>query len=331
MLKSLKMLWMLISPFTVSPMKNWLRNGWEMIATEQVLIDDQMNIYRGNVYDNVSPLSIGILREWLPNAYIMDTKRLIEPLGQKVLVDMRKYAMLERVCTIALDKLCIGRSEGAFIKFALDDVDETIKVYSTRPDTLFSATFLVIAPEHPIVDKFADRISNIDEVNAYKAECEKKSAFERTELNKDKTGVKLQGMSVINPVNGEKLPIFIADYVMMGYGTGAIMAVPAHDQRDYDFAKKYEIEIRQVILGGDIEKEAYAGDGKMINSGFLNGYTNKKDSIKRMIDELEKMGVGEKAVQYKMQEWAFNRQRYWGGPIPIVHCEHCALIVTAIM
>lgn len=220
----------------------------------------------------------------------------------------------------------IGRSEGAFIKFSIDGFDEKIKVYTTRPDTLFGATFLVIAPEHPIVDKFADTITNINEVNAYKAECEKKSAFERTELNKDKSGVKLQGIHAINPVNGKKLPIFIADYVMMGYGTGAIMAVPAHDQRDFDFAKKHGIEIRQVILGGDIAKEAYAGDGEMIHSEFLNGYTNKKDSIKRMIEELEKNGVGEKAVQYKMQEWAFNRQRYWGEPIPIVHCDYCGTV-----
>lgn len=217
----------------------------------------------------------------------------------------------------------IGKSTGAFVNFAVDGIDETLQIYTTRPDTLFGVTFMVIAPEHPLIDKYADRITNMDAIKAYREECVKKTEFERTQLVKEKTGVCIQGLEGVNPVNGKKIPIYIADYVMMGYGTGAIMAVPAHDQRDYDFAKKFGIDIIQVIKGGDIEKEAYTGDGEMINSDFLNGYTNKKDSIKRMLEELEKKGIGKAGVQYKMKDWAFNRQRYWGEPIPIVHCPKC--------
>ena len=217
----------------------------------------------------------------------------------------------------------IGKSTGAFVNFAVDGIDETLQIYTTRPDTLFGVTFMVIAPEHPLIDKYADRITNMDEIKAYREECAKKTEFERTQLVKEKTGVCIQGLEGVNPVNGKKIPIYIADYVMMGYGTGAIMAVPAHDQRDYDFAKKFGINIIQVIKGGDIEKEAYTGDGEMINSDFLNGYTNKKDSIERMLEELEKKGIGKAGVQYKMKDWAFNRQRYWGEPIPIVHCPKC--------
>ena len=217
----------------------------------------------------------------------------------------------------------IGKSTGAFVNFSVDGIEDQLRIYTTRPDTLYGVTFMVIAPEHPLIDKYKDRIGNFDAIQAYRDECAKKTEFERTQLVKDKTGVCIDGLTAINPVNGKKIPIFIADYVMMGYGTGAIMAVPAHDQRDYDFAKKFGVDIIQVIKGGDIEKEAYTGDGEMINSEFLNGYTNKKDSIKRMLEELEKRGIGEKGVQYKMKDWAFNRQRYWGEPIPIVHCPTC--------
>ena len=217
----------------------------------------------------------------------------------------------------------IGKSTGAFVDFAVEGIEDKLQIYTTRPDTLFGVTFMVIAPEHPLIDKHADKIKNMDAIQAYRTECNKKTEFERTQLVKDKTGVKLEGLEGINPVNGKKIPIFIADYVMMGYGTGAIMAVPAHDQRDYDFAKAFGIDIIQVIKGGNIEEEAYTGDGEMINSEFLNGYTNKKDSIARMIQELEKLGIGKGGVQYKMKDWAFNRQRYWGEPIPIVHCPHC--------
>ena len=217
----------------------------------------------------------------------------------------------------------IGKSTGAFVNFRIKEIDEALRIYTTRPDTLFGVTFMVIAPEHPIIDKYRDSIRNIAELDAYKAECAKKSEFERTQLVKDKTGVRIDGITGINPLTGKEVPVYISDYVMMGYGTGAIMAVPAHDQRDYEFAKKFGIDIIPVIKGGDIEKEAYTGDGEMINSDFLNGLTNKKDSIEKVIGYLEEKGIGEKGVQYKMKDWAFNRQRYWGEPIPIVHCPKC--------
>ena len=220
----------------------------------------------------------------------------------------------------------IGKSTGAFVDFKIDGVDEQLEIYTTRPDTLFGVTFMVMAPEHPLIDKYADRISNMDVIKAYRTECAKKTEFERTQLVKDKTGVKIEGLEAVNPVNGKKIPIFIADYVMMGYGTGAIMAVPAHDQRDYDFAKAFNIDIIEVIKGGDISKEAYTGDGEMVNSEFLNGYTNKKDSIQKMLEELTRQGIGRAGVQFKMKDWAFNRQRYWGEPIPIVHCDHCGVV-----
>ena len=220
----------------------------------------------------------------------------------------------------------IGKSTGAFVDFKIDGVDEQLEIYTTRPDTLFGVTFMVMAPEHPLIDKYADRISNMDAIKAYRTECAKKTEFERTQLVKDKTGVKIEGLEAVNPVNGKKIPIFIADYVMMGYGTGAIMAVPAHDQRDYDFAKAFNIDIIEVIKGGDISKEAYTGDGEMVNSEFLNGYTNKKDSIQKMLEELTRRGIGRAGVQFKMKDWAFNRQRYWGEPIPIVHCDHCGVV-----
>ena len=222
----------------------------------------------------------------------------------------------------------IGKSKGAFVDFPIDGIDEKLTVYTTRPDTLFGVTFMVIAPERPLIDKYKDRISNMDAIENYRTECQKKTEFERTQLVKDKTGVKIEGLIGIDPVNGKKIPIFIADYVMMGYGTGAIMAVPAHDQRDYDFAKKFGIDIIEVIKGGDIEKEAYTGDGEMVNSDFLNGYTNKKDSIARMIEEIEAKGYGKAGVQYKMKDWAFNRQRYWGEPIPLIHCDKCGIVAV---
>ncbi len=220
----------------------------------------------------------------------------------------------------------IGKSTGAFVNFSLKEIDEKLRIYTTRPDTLFGVTFMVIAPEHPIIEANRDRIRNIEALDAYREECAKKTEFERTQLVKDKTGVCIDGLTAINPVSGKEIPIYISDYVMMGYGTGAIMAVPAHDERDWAFAKKFGIDIIEVIKGGDIEKEAYAGDGEMVNSDFLNGYTNKKDSIARMLEHLEEAGIGERGVQYKMKDWAFNRQRYWGEPIPIVHCTHCGIV-----
>lgn len=221
----------------------------------------------------------------------------------------------------------IGKSTGAFVDFDVKGSDnEKLKIYTTRPDTLFGVTFMVMAPEHPMIDKYADRIANMDEITGYRKECAKKTEFERTQLVKEKTGVKIDGLSGINPVNGKEIPIYISDYVMMGYGTGAIMAVPAHDTRDYEFAKKFGIDIIEVIKGGDISKEAYTGEGECVNSGFLNGIKNKKEAIEKMADYLSENGIGEKGVQYKMKDWAFNRQRYWGEPIPIVYCPHCGMV-----
>ena len=222
----------------------------------------------------------------------------------------------------------IGKSTGAFVDFKIKEFDEKLRIYTTRPDTLYGVTFMVIAPEHPVIQKYRESIANIDALDAYKTECAKKSEFERTQLVKDKTGVKIEGLTAENPVTGKEIPIYISDYVMMGYGTGAIMAVPAHDSRDYDFAKKFGIDIIEVIKGGDISKEAYTGDGEMVNSGDLNGITNKKDAIAKMLGKLEELGCGEKGVQYKMKDWAFNRQRYWGEPIPIVHCPHCGMVAV---
>ena len=220
----------------------------------------------------------------------------------------------------------IGKSTGAFVDFKVKENGETLRVYTTRPDTLYGVTFMVIAPEHPMIEKYRDSIRNIDALDAYKAECAKKSEFERTQLVKDKTGVKIEGLTGINPITEKEVPIYISDYVMMGYGTGAIMAVPAHDSRDYDFAKKFGIDIIPVIKGGDIEKEAYTGDGEMINSGSLNGITNKKDAIEAMLKVIAEKGCGKRGVQYKMKDWAFNRQRYWGEPIPVVHCPKCGIV-----
>ena len=220
----------------------------------------------------------------------------------------------------------IGKSTGAFVNFSLKECDEKLRIYTTRCDTLYGVTFMVIAPEHPIIQKYREQIRNIDALDAYREECAKKTEFERTQLVKEKTGVCIDGLTAINPVNGKEIPIYISDYVMMGYGTGAIMAVPAHDERDWAFAKKFGIDIIEVIKGGDITKGAYTGDGEMVNSGILNGLTNKKNSIARMLAHLAEQGIGEEGVQYKMKDWAFNRQRYWGEPIPIVHCEHCGIV-----
>ena len=220
----------------------------------------------------------------------------------------------------------IGKSTGAFVNFSLKEIDEKLRIYTTRPDTLFGVTFMVIAPEHPIIEANRDKIANIEALDAYREECAKKTEFERTQLVKEKTGVCIQGLTAINPVSGKEIPIYISDYVMMGYGTGAIMAVPAHDERDWAFAKKFGIDIVEVIKGGDIATGAYTGDGEMVNSDFLNGFDNKKDSIARMIEYLSEQGIGEMGVQYKMKDWAFNRQRYWGEPIPIVHCPACGIV-----
>lgn len=215
----------------------------------------------------------------------------------------------------------IGKSIGANVNFKIENADDTITVFTTRPDTLYGVTFMVLSPEHPIIDKYADRIKNMAELKKYQEEAALKSELERTELSKEKTGVKVEGLNIINPITNKIVPIYIANYVMMNYGTGAIMAVPAHDQRDYDFAKKFNIPIVQVIKGGDISKEAYTGDGEMINSGVLNGFNNKKDSIAKMIDYLEENGIGKKSINYRIRDWVFARQRYWGEPVPVLHFE----------
>jgi len=212
----------------------------------------------------------------------------------------------------------IGRSEGAEITFQIDGHNEQFTVFTTRPDTLFGATYAVIAPEHPLVKKITTNEQKSD-VEAYLDEVQKKSDLERTDLAKDKTGV-FTGAYAINPVNQEKMPIWVADYVLMSYGTGAIMAVPAHDERDYEFAKKFNLPIREVVAGGNIEKEAYTGDGEHVNSDFLNGL-NKEDAIQKMIAWLEEKGIGKKKITYKLRDWLFSRQRYWGEPIPIIHWE----------
>ena len=221
----------------------------------------------------------------------------------------------------------IGKSTGAHVDFKINGTDELLKVYTTRPDTLFGATFMVIAPEHPMIQRQKSIINNLDAINEYKELAKLKTEFERVELAKDKTGVKIDGLVAINPVNNKEIPIFVADYVMIGYGTGAIMAVPGHDTRDYEFAKKFNLEIVEVISGGDISKEAYTDtyDGILVNSGILNGL-NVKDAKVKINDFLEKNKIGIKATNYKMKDWAFNRQRYWGEPIPIIHCDKCGMV-----
>ena len=221
----------------------------------------------------------------------------------------------------------IGRSEGAEVNFKLSGKDEALTVYTTRPDTLFGATYMVISPEHPMIDKYKDEISNYDEILAYRAQAARKSDFERTELAKDKTGACIKGIKAVNPVNGKEIPIWVSDYVLMSYGTGAIMAVPAHDDRDWDFAKKFDLPIIEVVAGGDVQNAAFTdvATGKLCNSGFLDGM-EVKDAKKAIIEWLEEKGIGHKKVNYKLRDWVFSRQRYWGEPIPIVKCPCCGYV-----
>ena len=246
--------------------------------------------------------------------------------AQRLIDDLSDLDYIEKVKTQQIN--WIGRSEGAEVDFKIKDTDDKIRVYTTRPDTLFGATYMVLSPEHPYVEKYKDKITNYDEADNYRKEAAKKSEFERTELVKDKTGVMLSGICAINPVNGREIPIWISDYVLMSYGTGAIMAVPAHDERDWDFAKKFNMPIIEVVAGGeDVQKEAYTDtqSGKMVNSGFLDGL-EVKDAIKKMIEFLTNEGIGEKKVNFKLRDWVFSRQRYWGEPIPLVWCDKCGWV-----
>ncbi len=221
----------------------------------------------------------------------------------------------------------IGRSNGMEIDFKLSNKEDSLKVFTTRPDTLFGSTYMVIAAEHPIIEKYKSEIENYDEIQNYKEKASHKSDFERTELSKEKTGVEIKGLKAINPATGEEIPVWVSDYVLMSYGTGAIMAVPGHDQRDYEFAKEFNLPIIEVVEGGDITKEAYTDskNGVMINSGFLNGLKADK-AMEKMADYLEEKGLGVRKVNYKLRDWVFSRQRYWGEPIPLVHCEKCGWV-----
>ena len=246
--------------------------------------------------------------------------------AQRLIDDLDDVNYIERVKT--QQKNWIGRSEGAEVDFSTTEGDK-MTIYTTRPDTLFGATYMVIAPEHPYVDKWKDKIANWDEVVAYREAAARKSDFERSEMQKEKTGVRIDGVRGINPVNGSEIPIFVSDYVLMSYGTGAIMAVPAHDDRDYAFAKVFGLPIIEVVAGGDIEKEAFTDceTGTMVNSGFLNGMS-VEEAKKAIIEFLEKEGVGHKKVNYKLRDWVFSRQRYWGEPIPIIYCPHCGTVTV---
>ena len=244
--------------------------------------------------------------------------------AQRLIDDLESVDYIDRVKTSQIN--WIGRSTGAEVTFATTAGDD-IEIYTTRPDTLYGATYMVMSPEHPLIETWADRLSNIDAIRSYREEAAKKSDFERTEIVKEKTGVCLDGVKAVNPVNGEEIPIFVSDYVLMTYGTGAIMAVPAHDTRDYDFAKAFDLPIVEVVAGGDVEKEAFTdcATGEMVNSGMLNGLS-VDEAKKKIIAWLEETGKGHPKVNYKLRDWVFSRQRYWGEPIPMVYCEKCGWV-----
>ncbi len=244
--------------------------------------------------------------------------------ADRLIDDLEDLDFIERVKTQEIN--WIGRSEGAEVTFKSSEGDDIV-VYTTRPDTLFGATYMVISPEHALIEKWADKLANIDAIRDYQKEAAKKSDFERTELAKDKTGVCLDGVHAINPVNGKEIPIYISDYVLATYGTGAIMAVPAHDTRDWEFAKKFDLPIIEVVAGGDVENEAFTdvATGKMVNSGFLDGM-EVSEAKKAIIDWLTEKGVGHKKKNFKLRDWVFSRQRYWGEPVPMVYCEKCGWV-----
>ena len=245
--------------------------------------------------------------------------------AQRLLDGLDEVDFISRVS--AQQRNWIGRSEGMEVDFAVEGTEESLRVFTTRPDTLFGATYMVISPEHPLIEQLKDRISNLDAVLEYRAQAQRKSDFERTEMVHDKTGLPLQGLMARNPATQELIPIWVSDYVLMSYGTGAIMAVPGHDQRDWDFASTFGLPIIEVVAGGDISKEAFADieDGVMVNSGFLNGM-RVADAQQAISEDLERRGIGKRQVNYKLRDWVFSRQRYWGEPIPMVHCPHCGTV-----
>jgi len=245
--------------------------------------------------------------------------------ADRLIDDLDGLDYIERVKT--QQKNWIGRSYGLEVDFKIDGTEETLKVYTTRPDTLYGATYMVIAPEHELIEQFKDKISNYEELVTYREESSNKTDIERTEVVKDKTGVSIKGLEAINPITGEKIPIFVSDYVLITYGTGAIMAVPAHDSRDYDFAKKFELPIIEVVSGGNIAEEAFTDNeqGKMINSELINGL-EVNAAIEKISDYLENKGIGKRTKNFKLRDWVFSRQRYWGEPIPLVNCDNCGWV-----
>ena len=243
--------------------------------------------------------------------------------AESLLEGLKDTDFVDRIKTAQIN--WIGKSIGAEVSFKLKDTNDFLKVFTTRCDTLYGVTFMVMSPEHPYLNKYKAKIKNIKEVEAYQEQAKQKNEIERTDMTKEKTGVKLDGLVAINPINNKEVPIYISDYVLVDYGTGAIMAVPAHDERDYEFAKKFGIDIIPVIEGGDINKAAYTGDGLHINSGILDGL-DKETSIKKMLEYLEEKGIGKKEINYKLQDWIFSRQRFWGEPIPMIHCDTCGWV-----
>ena len=283
---------------------NWCTSCKCVLANEEVV---------GGVCERCgSPVVRKVKSQWMLK---------ITEYADRLIEDLKDVDYIDRVKTSQIN--WIGRSVGAEVDFGTTAGDK-LTIFTTRPDTLFGSTYMVIAPEHPYLEKWKDLIKNIDEVKKYQEETARKSDFDRTEMVKDKTGVKLDGVMGINPVNGKEIPIFISDYVLMSYGTGAIMAVPAHDTRDYEFAKKFGAEIIEVVAGGDISKEAYTdcSEGTMVNSGFLNGLS-VEEAKKKIVSFLEEKGIGKETVNFKLRDWVFSRQRYWGEPIPIINCPHC--------
>lgn len=244
--------------------------------------------------------------------------------AEKLLTGLDDTEFIDRIKTAQIN--WIGKSSGALVNFKIKEIPYKLKVFTTRPDTIYGVTFMVISPEHSLLKEYKNYIKNLDEVISYQKEAAAKTEIERTDVTKEKTGVKIEGLTAINPITNKEIPIWISDYVLVNYGTGAIMAVPAHDERDYAFAKKFGIDIIEVIKGGDISKEAYTGSGEMVNSGILNSYTDKQSSINKMIEYLEEKGIGERKVNYKLQDWVFSRQRFWGEPIPMINCPECGWV-----